>query len=120
MIEKSNGGYGYGTTDVAAIRNRLQDEGCDLLIYVTDLGQAGHFQLVFGAARKAGFVPEGARIDHVGFGVVLNEDGTRIKTRAGKVMPTPIRHDLSIIFGDIMLCSRSPSCQAVPLQMCHC
>lgn len=85
MVQKSDGGFGYGTTDLAAIRNRMRDEGCDFLIYVTDMGQSNHFELVFGAARKADFVPDGTRIDHVGFGVVLNEDGTRIKTRAGRV-----------------------------------
>ena len=96
MIEKSDGGFGYGTTDMAAIRNRLRDEKCDLLVYVTDLGQSGHFELVFGAAKKANFIPDGARIDHVGFGVVLNEDGTRIKTRAGRVFFSLVTHLLSL------------------------
>lgn len=87
MIQKSDGGFGYGTTDMAAIRNRIQQEECDFLVYVTDLGQASHFQQVFGAAKKAGFWKEDeVRIDHVGFGIVLNEDGTRIKTRAGRTV----------------------------------
>ena len=87
MIQKSDGGFGYGTTDMAAIRQRIQQEKGDFLVYVTDAGQASHFELVFGAARKAGYVPaDGSlRVEHVGFGVVLNEDGSRIKTRAGEV-----------------------------------
>ncbi len=88
IIQKADGAFLYGTTDLAAIRHRLQVERGDWLIYVTDLGQAGHFDLVFGAARKAGFVaPEGSpdhpRIDHVGFGLVLGADGKRIRTRSG-------------------------------------
>jgi len=55
MIQKSDGGFGYGTTDMAAIRHRIHEEKCDFLVYVTDLGQAPHFQQVFGAAKKAGF-----------------------------------------------------------------
>ena len=87
MIQKSDGGFGYGTTDMAAIRQRIQQEKGDFLVYVTDAGQASHFELVFGAARKAGYVPAdgSVRVAHVGFGVVLNEDGSRIKTRAGEV-----------------------------------
>lgn len=87
MVQKSDGGFGYGTTDLAAIRQRVQQEHADFIVYVTDLGQASHFELVFGAARKAGFLPAdgSVRVEHVGFGVVLNEDGSRIKTRAGEV-----------------------------------
>lgn len=96
MIMKSDGGYGYGTTDLAAIRHRIQEEKGDFIVYVTDLGQAPHFQQVFGAARKAGIIPEdnSVRIEHVGFGVVLNEDGTRIKSRAGNVsLLLPVRDE---------------------------
>ena len=87
MIMKSDGGYGYGTTDMACIRHRIHEEKGDFIVYVTDLGQAPHFQQIFGAARKAGFLPTdgSVRIEHVGFGVVLNEEGTRIKSRAGNV-----------------------------------
>ncbi len=87
MIMKSDGGFGYGTTDLACIRHRVHEEKGDFVVYVTDLGQAPHFQQIFGAAKKAGFLPTdgSVRIEHVGFGVVLNEEGTRIKSRAGNV-----------------------------------
>lgn len=69
---------------MAAIRHRLHDEKADWCIYVTDAGQEGHFELVFAAARVAGWVDEAKhRIDHVGFGVVLGEDGKKFKTRSG-------------------------------------
>ncbi|KAK9813474.1 hypothetical protein WJX73_001024 [Symbiochloris irregularis] len=87
MIQKRDGGYGYDTTDLAAIRHRLQDERGDWLIYVVDSGQGQHFEQVFGAARKAGILPQdkkqGPRVEFVGFGLVMGEDGKRIKTRSG-------------------------------------
>lgn len=90
IVQKSDGGYGYATTDMAAIRHRLQDEKGEWLIYVTDMGQAPHFEAIFAGAEKAGFIkqlPSGRmpRLDHVGFGVVLGEDGKRIATRSGEV-----------------------------------
>jgi arginyl-tRNA synthetase len=38
-LVKSDGGYTYDTSDMAAIKNRLIDEKCDWLIYVVDAGQ---------------------------------------------------------------------------------
>ena len=73
-----------------AIENRLVTEKADWSIYVTDEGQSGHFKLVFGAARKSGLlVPEGApgpRVTHVGFGLVLGDDGKRFRTRSSEVI----------------------------------
>lgn len=84
MMRKSDGGFTYDTTDMAAIRYRLQQEQAEWLIYVTDAGQAPHFDLIFKAAQMSGWVnPEKHRIDHVGFGVVLGEDGKKFKTRSG-------------------------------------
>lgn len=85
MIQKSDGGYNYDTTDIAAIRNRIFDEKGDRLIYVTDLGQATHFKMIFDAAIKAGYLdPSKVRTDHVGFGMVLGQDGKKFRTRSGE------------------------------------
>lgn len=84
MLRKSDGGYGYDSTDMAAIRYRLKELNGDWLIYVVDKGQALHFDLVFGAARRAGWYdPSEIRVEHVGFGVILGEDGKKLKTRSG-------------------------------------
>lgn len=88
IVQKKDGGFGYASTDMAAIKHRLQVEKADWIIYVTDLGQATHFDLVFAAAKKAGWLPEtgGPLISHVGFGLVLGEDGKKFKTRSGDVV----------------------------------
>ena len=57
--QKSDGGFGYASTDLAAIEQRLTQEHADRVIYVTDSGQSQHFQMVFAAARKAGILPPG-------------------------------------------------------------
>merc|ERR1719189_165278 len=86
-VVKSDGGFTYDTSDMAALRQRVTEEGAQWLVYVTDAGQATHFQSIFACAEKAGYnvTSEGdkVRIDHVGFGVVLGEDKKKFKTRSG-------------------------------------
>ena len=83
IIQKRDGGFGYDSTDMTALKYRIQEQKADWVIYVVDSGQALHFELVFAAARKAGWVGD-VRLDHVGFGVVQGEDKKKFKTRAGK------------------------------------
>lgn len=86
IVQKSDGGYNYATTDLAALRYRIQKDGSDRIIYVTDAGQANHFAGVLQVARKAGWIPENVKIDHVPFGLVLGEDGKKLKTRSGETV----------------------------------
>eukprot|EP00092_Neocalanus_flemingeri_P029483 GFUD01032013.1.p1 GENE.GFUD01032013.1~~GFUD01032013.1.p1 ORF type:complete len:664 (-),score=183.96 GFUD01032013.1:178-2169(-) len=81
-VVKSDGGFTYDTSDMAALRQRVSEEKAEWLVYVTDAGQATHFQSVFACAEKAGYI-KGVRVDHVGFGVVLGEDKKKFKTRSG-------------------------------------
>ncbi|MDO5682172.1 MAG: arginine--tRNA ligase [Propionibacteriaceae bacterium] len=83
IVRKSDGGYGYATTDLAAIRYRVQELKAERIIYVTDARQAGHFAQVFAAARKAGYLPDGVVAQHIGYGMVLGADGKPFKTRDG-------------------------------------
>lgn len=84
IVQKADGGYNYASTDMAAVRHRAQVEKGDRLIYVTDAGQAQHFEMVFKSAEKAGYYdPLKVRIDHVPFGLVLGPDGKKFKTRSG-------------------------------------
>ncbi|KAF6739480.1 Arginine--tRNA ligase, cytoplasmic [Oryzias melastigma] len=83
-IVKSDGGYTYDTSDLAAIHQRIFQEKADIIIYVTDSGQGVHFQVVFAAARMIGWYdPQVTRVEHAGFGVVLGEDKKKFKTRSG-------------------------------------
>eukprot|EP01137_Pigoraptor_chileana_P031122 Opistho-2@18489 len=83
-LVKSDGGYTYDTSDLAALRYRVNELKADWVVYVVDQGQALHFELIFAAAAKAGyFDPRVSRIEHVGFGVVLGEDHKKFKTRSG-------------------------------------
>ncbi|TWW75273.1 arginine--tRNA ligase, cytoplasmic [Takifugu flavidus] len=83
-IVKSDGGYTYDTSDLAAIHQRLFEEKADIIIYVTDSGQSSHFQVVFAAAQMLGWYdPKVTRVEHAGFGVVLGEDKKKFKTRSG-------------------------------------
>lgn len=85
MIQKSDGGFNYDTTDLAAIRHRIFDEKADRIIIVVDMGQSLHFQMLFAAAEKAGWLdPEKTEVAHVGFGLVLGPDGKKFKTRSGE------------------------------------
>lgn len=83
IVQKTDGGYNYATTDLAALRQRIQKEGAKRLVYVTDAGQANHFAGVFQVARRAGWIPDDVEIVHVPFGLVLGEDGKKFKTRSG-------------------------------------
>lgn len=84
IIQKSDGGYNYETTDLAALYQRITVEKADRIIYVVDNGQSQHFQMVFQAAKLAGYYdPAKVQVDHVPFGLVLGEDGKKYKTRSG-------------------------------------
>lgn len=84
MLQKSDGGYGYDSTDMAAIKYRLDQMKASQIVYITDFTQGDHFQMVFAAAKKIGWVSEDShRLDHIGFGTVQGEDGKRFKTRSG-------------------------------------
>jgi len=83
MVVKSDGGFGYDSTDMAAVWYRIFELQADWIIYETDTGQGPHFELIFEAARAAGWAGEGTRLDHVGHGLVCGEDGKKFKTRSG-------------------------------------
>jgi len=83
IVQKSDGGYLYATTDLAALRYRYRTLGADRILYFIDARQSLHMQQVFAIARKAGFVPDNIRLEHHGFGTMMGEDGKPFKTRSG-------------------------------------
>ena len=85
IVQKSDGGYNYDTTDLAAMRHRIEEVGADRIIVVTDAGQILHFQMLEKMCEKAGYLDkEKTQFDHVPFGVVLGPDGKKFKTRSGE------------------------------------
>jgi arginyl-tRNA synthetase len=84
IIRKSDGGYNYATTDLAAVRYRVDKLSSDRSIYVVGSEQVLHFQMVFAVARQAGWIPEGISFEHAQIGMVLGQDGNRLKTREGE------------------------------------
>lgn len=82
-IIKTDNGLTYDTTDLAAIQYRLINLNVDEIYYVVDCGQSLHFELIFEAAKLAGWVRPDQVIKHIKFGLVLDSDGKRIRSRNG-------------------------------------
>ncbi len=84
MLRKSDGGYGYASTDAAAIRYRLVDLKADRIIYVVGSEQHQHFELVFAVARQAGWLTDQASAEHAVIGLMTGPGGRRLQTRSGE------------------------------------
>ncbi len=88
LIRKSDGGFLYATTDLAAVRFRARELEADRVIYVVDARQRDHFRDLFDGVRLIGWhrLPHGteAELVHIGFGSVLGPDKRPLKTRSGE------------------------------------
>ncbi len=87
IIQKSDGAYLYATTDLAAMRYRVNELKANRIVYVTDARQIQHFQMLFAVAEMAGWDRrDGEKVElaHVTFGSVLGEDARPLKTRSGE------------------------------------
>jgi arginyl-tRNA synthetase len=83
IVRKSDGGYGYATTDLATVRHRVRDLGGTRLLYVIGAPQSLHLQMVWETARLAGWLPDDVEVVHVQIGNVLGEDRKILRTRSG-------------------------------------
>jgi arginyl-tRNA synthetase len=110
IVQKSDGGFNYATTDLAAIRYRFAaapaGDGAGRVIYVTDAGQASHFAGVFQVARRAGWIPDGTSVEHVPFGLVQGDDGKKLKTRSGDTVRLRDLLDEAVQRAEADLCRR--------------
>lgn len=84
ILRKSDGGYGYGTTDMAAIRYRIRDLKANRLLYVVGSEQALHLSMVFAVARQAGLLTDEVSVEHAAIGMVTGADGKRFRSRSGE------------------------------------
>lgn len=83
IIRKSDGGYGYATTDLVTLRHRIRDLRADRILYVIGAPQRLHLQMVWATARKAGWLPDDVEVVHVQIGNMHGADGKILKTRSG-------------------------------------
>jgi arginyl-tRNA synthetase len=86
IVRKSDEGYGYAASDLAAVRDRVDNLHADEMLYVVGVPQAQHFEMVFAVARMAGWLPERVRCEHVTFGNVLGPDRKMFKSRSGETV----------------------------------
>jgi arginyl-tRNA synthetase len=84
ILRKSDGGYGYGTTDMAAIRYRVNELHADRITYVVGSEQSQHLAMVFAVARQAGWLPDSVRAEHAPIGMVTGADRRRFRSRSGE------------------------------------
>jgi arginyl-tRNA synthetase len=90
IVRKSDGGFGYAATDLAALRYRTVDLKADRILYVVGSPQKLHFRMVFAVARDAGWIPDGVAVEHVEFGSILGADGKMFASRAGGIALTAL------------------------------
>jgi arginyl-tRNA synthetase len=83
IIQKQGGGFLYATTDLAALRYRINTLHANRIMYFIDARQSLHMQQVFTLSRKAKFVGESVSLEHLAFGTMMGSDGKPFKTRSG-------------------------------------
>jgi len=83
IVQKSDGGFLYATTDLAAIRFRAQELAAERVLYVVDARQSLHFQQIFAVSHAAGFAADSCQLEHIAYGTMMGKDGKPFKTRSG-------------------------------------
>jgi arginyl-tRNA synthetase len=106
IVRKSDGGFGYSATDLAAVRHRVDDLDADRIVYVVDHRQALHFRQIFALARAAGWLPATTSAEHVAFGTVLGPNGKPFRTREGGTVFLKSLLDEAITRADALLADR--------------
>lgn len=86
LVQKSDGGYLYATTDLAAVRHRAVELKANRVLYIVDTRQSFHLRQIFAVARAAGFAPAHCSLEHHPFGTILGKDGKPFRTREGGVV----------------------------------
>ncbi|MYC59500.1 MAG: arginine--tRNA ligase [Gammaproteobacteria bacterium] len=83
IVQKSDGGYLYSTTDLAAVKMRSFDFEADRSLYVVDARQSLHFRQVFAVAQAADMASANISLEHIAYGTIMGSDGRPYKTRSG-------------------------------------
>ncbi|HBX01206.1 MAG TPA: arginine--tRNA ligase [Gammaproteobacteria bacterium] len=86
IVQKSDGGYLYSTSDLACLRRRVGDFKADRVLYFVDARQTLHFKQVFAVAAAAGISNSKVELVHMPFGTMLGKDNKPFKTREGALV----------------------------------
>ena len=86
IVQKSDGGFLYSTSDLACLRRRIGDFKADRVLYFVDARQALHFKQVFAVAAAAGISNAAVELVHMPFGTMLGKDNKPFKTRQGALV----------------------------------
>jgi arginyl-tRNA synthetase len=108
IVQKSDDGFGYAATDLAAVRDRVTNLKADEMLYVVGAPQAQHLEMVFAVARMAGWLPDRVRCEQVAFGNVLGPDHKMFKSRSGETVKLVGLLDEAIEKSYVALETRSP------------
>lgn len=108
IVQKRDGGFGYGATDLAAVRYRTGDLQATRLLYVVGLPQKQHFEMVFAVAREAGWLALPARAQHVGFGGILGRDGKLFRSRSGDAIKLVKLVDEAVARSAALIAEKNP------------
>jgi len=108
IVRKSDGGFGYAATDLAAIRYRLGDLGANRVLYVVGAPQSQHFAMLFEAAKALGWLAAPRRAEHVAFGSVLGTDKRMFKTRSGDTVRLVDLVDAAVERADAVIGEKNP------------
>ena len=108
ILRKSDGGYGYATTDMAAIRYRICDLGAQRMIYVVGDDQRLHLAMVFATARRAGWLTDKVSAEHAVIGLVTGPDGQRLRTRTGEQVKLASLVDEAVERAERVIADRYP------------
>lgn len=116
IIRKADGGYGYATTDLAAVLYRTRELHADRILYVVDARQSQHFKMVFEAAKRAGWLDD-CIATHVAYGMVMRTDGRPFKTREGETVRLADLLDQAVVAAEHALGDRAAA--LAPEQKAH-
>jgi arginyl-tRNA synthetase len=117
IIRKSNGGYGYATTDLATIKFRTENFDAVQFLSVADSRQAQHFKMVFDAATRAGLSREDIDLVHINHGTIQSKDGGPFKTRDGGTVKLKALLEEARQRAENLLVSKNPEIKEDPQKL---
>jgi arginyl-tRNA synthetase len=109
MVRKSDGGFGYATTDVATLEYRIQQWHPDGIWYVVGTPQQLHFAQLFSLARKLGLTVD---LQHIAFGSILGENRKLMRTRTGESVPLKELLDEAVTRAAALIADKNPELNA--------